>query len=96
MILVFPGLGVHQYLCDAVERSEDELIQHESNHDRLRTAVRRGHCQAGIEVERREEGFVVDKQGEGGEGEEQMELGDPEQLGRVRWGLSAGLELCSR
>lgn len=39
LVLVLPGLGVHQHLGDAVERSKDELIQHEANHDWLGSTV---------------------------------------------------------
>lgn len=83
LVLVFPGLRVHEDLRHTVERTEDELVQHKADHDRLRTAVGRGNGQAGVEVEGREERFVVDEEREGSEGEQQVELRGTEQLSRV-------------
>jgi hypothetical protein len=79
---------VHEDLSNTVQRSKDELIQHETNHDWLRTAVGRRDRKSGIEMERRKEGFVVDKQTEGCEGECEVELCDSEKLGRVGYMIS--------
>jgi hypothetical protein len=51
LILVLPGLGVHEYLSHTVERSKDELVKHETNHDWLRAAVGGGYGKSGVEVE---------------------------------------------
>lgn len=39
LILVLSGLGVHQDLGDTVERSKNELVEHETDHDGLRATV---------------------------------------------------------
>jgi hypothetical protein len=51
LILVLPGLGVHEYLSDAIERSKDKLIKHETDHDGLRAAVGGRDGKSGVKVE---------------------------------------------
>jgi hypothetical protein len=88
LILVFPGLLVHQKLDDRVERFEHHLEQHKADDDGLRRGgtVRTSHGQGGGEVERGEEAAVVDEDVEEGEGEQEVELGYEQELGRVGYG----------
>jgi hypothetical protein len=51
LIFVFSSLSVHEDLSNTVERSKDELVEHEADHDRLRASVRGRDSQSWVKVE---------------------------------------------
>jgi hypothetical protein len=78
LILIPPGNRVDDQADQRVQRVHDQLIKEEPDDDGL---LSYSHIIA--EAKRSEEDRVVDEQTEGGEGDEQVDLTDGHEFGRV-------------
>lgn len=87
LILVPPRDTVHPKLDHRVQRRQNKLEKHEPNNDWLRPARRIVRREPRVKAECFVQRGVVNKDGEDGEGEEEVGLRNEEELAGVRWAL---------